>query len=345
LSTNKKRRRNDMPQKKPRVIPSDYIPGIESYSEKIDGKEYLITNDAMYTFYRRTRGEFSPFFLALRDEKKLLGCRCSQCGVVRVPPFLTHCPDCNFTPTELIEIEQVGLMNSTPPITYFATSLFQHMAPYGRGRVLFKGADTAMSVLLYTTTGILVPGIINKGTEVKLVFKDDRVGAVTDIFCVPVSELEQEQIEKRGLQESEIDWESPVEPLLPDATDKDRLFYRETLDQTKSIIERMNGNERARKDIAGWKRDILVKTKGGQYSILIDDGNIRIEEKRVASPDFVMVSEDPGTLLDGLSYRGALTDSVISKRLWISKNMEFNTIFKLDRMARSVARSKKGPGG
>jgi hypothetical protein len=55
-----------------------------------------------------------------------------------------------------------------------------------------------------------------------------------------------------------------------------------------------------------------------------------------------MVCEDPRTLLDGLAYRGAITDSVINKKLWISKNMEFNTIFKLDRMARSVARSKKG---
>jgi uncharacterized OB-fold protein len=339
---NRKRRKDPMPQKETRVIPSDYIPQIESYSEKIDGKDYLITNDAMYTFYRRTRGEFSPFFLALRDEKILLGCRCSQCGIVRVPPFLTHCPDCNFAPTELIEIEQVGVMNSTPPITYFATSLFQHMAPYGRGRVIFGGADTAMSVLLYTTTGILVPGIIRRGTEVKLVFKDDRVGAVTDVFCVPTSELAQEQMEKKGLQESEIDWESPVEPVLPDTTDKDRVLYREALHEMKSVIEEMNRNERARKDIAGWKRHILVKTKGGQFSILIDDGNIGVVEVEVASPDFVIVSEDPRTLLDGLSYRGAITDSVISKKLWISKNMEFSTIFKLDRMARSVARSKKG---
>jgi len=54
-----------------------------------------------------------------------------------------------------------------------------------------------------------------------------------------------------------------------------------------------------------------------------------------------MVSENPKTLLDGLAYRGAITDSVINKKLWISKNMEFTTIFKLDRMARSVARSRK----
>ncbi|MCJ7774803.1 MAG: zinc ribbon domain-containing protein [Desulfobulbaceae bacterium] len=326
---------------KKRVIPTEYIPEVGSHIETIDDQDYLITNDAMYTFYQRTKGEFSQFFLSLRDEKKLLGCKCSKCGLVRVPPFLTHCPDCDFAPTELIEVEQVGVMNSTPPITYFATSLFQHMAPYGRGRVIFNGADTAMSVLLYTTTGILVPGIITKGTEVKLIFKDNRIGEMTDVFCVPTTELTQEQVNKKGLQESEIDWESPVEPELPEVSDKDVADYNAALKEIKSIIEEMNANERARKDIAGWKRDILIKTMGGRFTISIDDGNIELEERELTSPDFVMVCENPRTLLDGLAYRGAITDSVINKKLWISKNMEFNTIFKLDRMARSVARSKK----
>jgi uncharacterized OB-fold protein len=332
---------NKMSGNKEKVIPSEYIPEVGSHVEAIDGQDYLITNDAMYTFYQRTKGELSPFFLSMRDDKKLLGCKCSKCGLVRVPPFLTCCPDCNFAPTELIEVEQVGVMNSTPPITYFATSLFQHMAPYGRGRVIFKGADTALSVILYTTTGILVPGIITKGTEVKLIFKDNRIGEMTDVFCVPTTELTQEQVNKKGLQESEIDWESPVEPELPKVSDKDVAVYRAALEEMRSIIAEMNANERARKDIAGWKRDILIKTMGGRFAIRIDDGNIELEEKVLVSPDFVMVCENPRTLLDGLAYRGAITDSVINKKLWISKNMEFNTIFKLDRMARSIVRSKK----
>jgi uncharacterized OB-fold protein/putative sterol carrier protein len=331
-----------MSTQKEKVIPEKYIPDVGSHIETIEGKDYLITNDAMYTFFRRTKGEFSPFFLGLRDQKRLLGCKCTKCGLVRVPPFLTHCPDCNFAPTEQVEVEQVGIMNSTPPITYFATSLFQHMAPYGRGRVIFNGADTAMSVILYTTTGILVPGIINKGTEVKLVFRDKRNGEMSDVFCVPTAELTKEQIEKKGLQESEINWESPVEPELARASDPDIADYEKALAEMKSIISEMNVNERAKKDIAGWKRNIQVKTRGGRFAIIIDDGNIKLEERDLSSPDFVMVSEDPRTLLDGLAYRGAITDSIINKKLWISRNMEFNTIFKLDRMARSVARSKKG---
>ena len=326
---------------KKKVIDEQYIPDVGSHIETIDGKEYLITNDAMYTFYRRTKGELSPFFLALKNEKRLLGCRCTTCGMVRVPPFLTHCPDCNFAPTELVEVGQVGIMNTTPPITYFATSLFQHMAPYGRGRVIFKGADTAISVNLYTTTGILVPGIVKKGTEVKLVSRDERIGEMTDVFCIPTAELTQEEIHKEGLQESEINWETPQEPSLPPASEEDMARYTKAMDEMKGLIEDMNGNESARKAIAGWKRDIQVRTRGGQFAILIDDGDIRMEERIVSSPDFIMVCDDITTLLDGLAYRGAITDSIINKKIWISKNMEFNTIFKLDRMARFLVRSKK----
>jgi uncharacterized OB-fold protein/putative sterol carrier protein len=324
-----------------KVIPSHYIPDVGSQIRTIEGEDYLVTNDAMYTFYQRSKGELSRFFLSLRDEKILLGCKCSQCGLVRCPPFLTHCPDCNFAPTELLEIDQVGLMNSTPPITYFATSLFQHMAPYGRGRVIFRGADTAMSMNLYTTTGILVPGMIKKGTEVKLVFRDERVGEVTDVFCVPTAELTQEQIVKKGLLETEIDWEKPVEPELPPSSPDDVALFNQIVTEVASIIDEMNRNERARKDIAGWKRKIGVKTRGGRFAIIIDDGNIRLEAKEPQAADFVMVCDDPQALLDGLAYKGALTDAVIEKRLWISKNIEFMTIFKLDRMARSVARSRK----
>lgn len=324
-----------------KVIPSEYIPDVSCKTVTIAGKDYLVVNDAMFTFYRRSMGELSQFFLALRDEKKVLGCKCTKCGIVRVPPFMTRCPDCNFAPTELVEVEQVGVMNSTPPITYFATSMFQHMAPFGRGRVILRGADTALSIIVYTTTGILVPGLVTKGTEVKIVFRDNRIGEIIDIFCVPTSELDKEQIARKGLQESEIDWTAAVEPGLPVADENDVATYKDALKAMQDIVVQMNETERARKDTAGWKRSIQVKTTGGQFAIEIDDGNIRIEEKVLEAPDFVMVCKDPKVLLEGLAYKGSLTDAVIMKRLWISENMEFTTIFKLDRTARSLARASK----
>jgi uncharacterized OB-fold protein len=324
-----------------KLIPDEYIPDSGSRTIDVGGTAYLEVNDTMFTFYRRTMGELSHFFLALRDEKKVLGCRCTSCGLVRVPPFMTRCPDCDFAPTELLEVEQVGVMDNTPPITYFATSMFQHRAPFGRGRLTLGRADTAMSVVVYTTTGILVPGIVRKGTQMKVVFRDSRVGAISDVFCVPASELSGEQVARKGLQESEIDWGAATEPRLPAADEGATSAYRGALRELQDIAAQMNETERARKDIAGWRRSILVKATGGQFALEIDDGTVRVEEKEVPTPDFVMVCEDLNTLVDGLAYRGALTDSVISGKLWISKNMEFTTIFKLDRMARSLARAKK----
>lgn len=324
-----------------KLIDDKFIPEASSRVDVIDGKQYLVANDVMYTFYRRTKGEFSPFFLALRDKKTLLGCRCGKCNLIRVPPFLTHCPDCNFCPTELIEIGQIGTMLHTPPITYFATSLFQHMAPYGRGRVVLQGADTALSINVYTTKGILRPNTVKKGTEVKVVFKDDRIGEMTDVFCVPTTELTKKQNSTVGLQESGIDWESPAEPLLPPISESESPHYKKAKEEIRDLLAQMNRSEPARKAIVGWKRTIRVKTQQGEFAIRIDDGNITLADKLPAAIDFAMVCSDIRALADGLAYRGALTDSVINGSIWISKNLEFNTIFKLDRMARFLARSKK----
>jgi hypothetical protein len=103
----------------------------------------------------------------------------------------------------------------------------------------------------------------------------------------------------------------------------------------------MSRSGRARSAILGWKRTIAVRTKAGEFALIIDDGNFEVVEKRLRAPDFVMACEDPRTLLGGLRYQGAITDAVILKKIWIDKNIEFNTIFKLDRLARSLAREKK----
>ncbi|MCX6008550.1 MAG: zinc ribbon domain-containing protein [Chloroflexi bacterium] len=330
-----------MSEKRRKIIPDEFIPEVRSRVITIDNQDYLLQNDAMFTFYERSIGELSPFFLAIKNERKILGCKCSKCGIVRVPPMVTHCPDCEFAPTKLVEVGQVGRMNTTPPITYFATSLFLDKAPFGRGRVILKGADTALSVMLYTTTGILVPGLITKGTEVKVIFRDEREGQISDIYCVPTSELTPQQVAKKGLQESELNWEAPKEPQFSKPTDKDMANYRQCLKEMQALAVKMSQSKRARKAIEGWKRNIAVKTKAGEFAMYINNGDFRIEDKKLASPDFVMACEDPRTLLDGLMYKGAITDSVIMKRLWISKNLEFNTIFKLDRLARFLVMEQK----
>lgn len=324
-----------------KVIPQEAIPDEGGFTVSIEGKDYLVMNDAMFTFYQRSMGEFSEFFLALRDEKKILGCRCTRCGIVRVPPFALRCPECNFAPTEIIEVADRGKMISTPPITYFANSLFQKQVPFGRGRIVLEGADTAMSINCYTTRGILVPGLINKDTEMKVIFQDERIGDITDIFCVPAAELTAEQLAKKGLLSSEIDWERAVEPGLPEETEENRARFESGMRKLESLVAELKECARAGQDIADWFRDILVKSTGGSFGLKIADGDLSILAEAPAHPDFVIVCPDLEVLLAGLGYRGSLTQAIMKRDLWISKNSEFTTIFKLERMARSLARSKK----
>lgn len=326
---------------KKKIIPGAAIPPEEGRTLTIDGKDYLELNDAMHTFYRRTMGEHSPFFFAIRDEKKIIGAKCTECGIVRVPPMADYCADCNFAVTEAIDVADTGKMLSTPPITYFAHSLFQEQVPFGRGRVILDGADTALSINVYTTTGILVPGIFHKGTKIKLVFRDKRVGRVSDIFGLPASELSEEQLATPGLQEKQIDWEAVVEPKMPKATAKAKSAFEKALKAMQQVVADLNGCERAKKDIAGWKRTILVKTPGGNCTITIDDGDLTIKKGGTTRQDFVMVAKKPNTILNGLAYKGSLTEAIMMADLWISKNIEFMTVFKLERMARSLARSRK----
>ncbi|MHB1159794.1 MAG: hypothetical protein ACYC3V_05615 [Chloroflexota bacterium] len=327
-----------MPKK---LIPDEAIPEQGGQVVRIEEQDYLVLNDAMFTFYKRSMGELSPFFLGLRDDRRILGARCHSCGIVRVPPYATRCPDCDFAPTELLQVGDVGRMLSTPPITYFANALFQQQVPFGRGRVVLEGAHTALSVNVYTTKRILVPGLIKKDTEMKVVFRNDRVGVISDVFCVPTSELTPEQVAKHGLLESEVDWESAVEPALPEATERDRLAFQENLARLQGLAEQSNDCERARRDVANWHRRIEVKSRGGELGLEISDGSLLVSEGMMASPDFTVVCDDLSVLVKGLAYQGSLTQAIIARDLWISKNAEFTTLFKLERVARSLARSRK----
>ena len=83
-----------------RVIPEHMNPSLESELVEREGVSYLQSNESMFTFYKRTKGELSKYFLGLRDDKKIWGMKCSKCSAIRVPPFEQMCPDCDFAEME-----------------------------------------------------------------------------------------------------------------------------------------------------------------------------------------------------------------------------------------------------
>ena len=326
----------------PRVIPEHFNPPVASEVVEVEGKPYLQSNEGMFTFYKRTKGEFSAYFLALRDEFKIFGMRCPECDTVRVPPFALMCPDCEFAAMEMVEMPDRGVMNSTPPITYFAHSLFQSWVPFGRGRVVLEGADTALPIHVYTTRGVLTPFIFEKGTPVKVVFRDERLGKPTDIFAVPMGELTPEQQEKSPLLESDLDFSEPPEPELGEADDEEREAFGQAVAMLGELAQGIEKSPRARHNLAGWQRQIEVKAPAGRLRLKIDDGRLEVAEGDPPGPaDFVMQCRESRLLVDWMTFKEALTNAIITGRLWISVNREFTTIFKLDRLPRSVRRDRQ----
>lgn len=178
-----------MPEEKELVIPLEMQPpvGMEEITGA-DNKTYLVKNEAMFTAYKHSRGEFSEFFIALRNSRKILGNRCPSCHQIICPPFETRCPQCNFVEMQPEEMKDVGVMAASPIIAFFAPARFKDQVPYGEGYVFLedkegKEADTAIKVRVRSTRGMIKPGIFKKDTKVKIVFANERNGEMLDIFA------------------------------------------------------------------------------------------------------------------------------------------------------------------
>ena len=102
------------------VIPAAMLPMAGITEVKTADGTYLQRNDVWFTAMKHSQGEFSHFFLALRDEGKVVGNRCPQCKQLIVPPFMTRCPTCNFVEMKKEYLKDTGVMCASPVITVFA---------------------------------------------------------------------------------------------------------------------------------------------------------------------------------------------------------------------------------
>ena len=53
-----------------------------------------------------------------------------------------------------------------------------------------------------------------------------------------------------------------------------------------------------------------------------------------------MVVLENDVLVSWINLKGSLTNSIIAGSLWIDRNDEFITVFKLDRLPRSISRTQ-----
>jgi uncharacterized OB-fold protein len=313
-----------------------------------DGKIYLLRNDAMFTGMRHSQGEFSDFFIAIRDRCKIFGKRCPCCKQIIIPPFMDKCPKpkCNFAQMTDEQVLDIGVMAASPVITLFAPSRFKSEVPFANGYVFLRAkdgkyTDTAIKLRTRTTTGSMRPAVYYKNTPVKVVFCRERRGEILDVFIVPQKELTKEQIAKTTLLEDELDWHKNTlaDMQITKAGMDDLLELREELYRFAELVKQ---SPRAVKDLAGWDRTTNFVTLGGKTGFHIADG--KFIPGQFADADFEIAVQETTKLIAWFkaatgkhSASHPLTDFIMEGTLVLSKS-EIETIVRLDRIPRSLRR-------
>lgn len=338
----------------PAMMPSEGMTEVRGKDEN----KYLLKNDVMFTAVQHSRGEFSDFFLALRDECRIFGHRCPKCLHIIIPPFMEFCEHCNFVSMQKEDVKDIGIMSSSAVITIFAPSRFKDQVPFGTGRVYLMTnreehngiTNTAMMVRVRTTKGLIKPDIFNRGTLVKIVFADKRTGEMTDIFAVPTSELSAEQKAKSPLMESDLEWDKleyhreeytrSYAERVGSAVEASSLF--------RVLSEKVSKSPRATKDLSNWSRLVRIIVEGIDVFLDTDNGVLEIYGYRPVHKTEHLTIDVPDAkvillwLEDALRKEGelrspALTDLVLEGNIRLSKN-ELEVITRLDRLPRSLRR-------
>ncbi len=325
------------------IIPDQMVPKKKIQEVKgSDGNDYLLRNEVMFTAYQHSAGEFSEFFITLRNQCKILGKRCPTCNQLLCPPFEKKCQICNFeVEMQSEEMADIGTMAASPVIVFFAPARFKDQVPFGIGYVFLEDkdgheADTAIMVRVRTTHGMIKPGIFKKGTKVKVVFRNERQGEMLDVFVVPQCELTPEQIQKTPLLENDISWDASKEPSFAEPSEDKILTFRQVLEGFDNLSLRVKESKRAQADLANWMRTVKIKTGGGTFGFKIDNGKLEMLKDEF-QPDLVLAIDDPSLILAWLERGAALTNLVMEGTLWVSKS-ELETITRLDRIPRSLRR-------
>jgi len=332
------------------VIPHEAIPEVMSrVTVSPEDKVVCVERtEPMFTTYWASAGELSPFFLAVMKEKKIMGARCPKCKLVICPPYMTRCPVCQKEDYSLVDMEvgiempQVGYMLGTPPITVFASARFARYAPFGRGRVILGESQSALPIQVFTTTGFLKPGIFKAGTKVKIIFRKQRMGFSTDYFAVPLDEVPEKFRDKNGVEETALKWKS-LEISDPQVTDAYKKQFPKTLQAISKFVGTIPKSPRAQRDLAKWTRKIQVKTGGGKFGLFLDKQRIKLVKEKISRPDLVVVVEDPAHIV-GWTNGDSMVNMIRMGFAGMSNLQDMETIFKLDRLHRSIRRDAEERG-
>jgi 3-hydroxybutyryl-CoA dehydratase len=118
----------------------------------------------------------SRFLIALRDEKKILGVRCPECGKVYVPPRLTCEKHVTTRLTEWVPLPGTGEVTAFTVVRH--PEPYQPVEPpYILALIKLDGADSALA---HIVRGV-APSEMRLGLRVKAVFAKATTSTILDI--------------------------------------------------------------------------------------------------------------------------------------------------------------------
>lgn len=162
-------------------IPIEFLK--RDFADELSGKvpmdQPLEIPDKMEVVYKYSYGGQSRFFREIRENKRIYGGKCPQCGKVYCPPR-AHCSLC-YQPTEWVPLTGTGMIK-TFTVQYLSTSAFIKKVPFICAYVQLDGTD----FLLMANMEVDDVARIKVGTRVKAVFREERQGTITDFYFEPM---------------------------------------------------------------------------------------------------------------------------------------------------------------
>jgi uncharacterized protein len=157
--------------------------------EKVTENELLVHDVHWDIDYKVRLGQaWSRFLVSLRDDKVILGARCTQCDRLYVPTQ-AYCESC---------FERIETWEEVPPTgTIQAATIARHAfvggppAPYAVAAIALDGAD---SLFIHLVAGVDLTDEtsarekLRSGTRVSAVWAENRTGSIRDIdYFAPTS--------------------------------------------------------------------------------------------------------------------------------------------------------------
>lgn len=138
--------------------------------------EYLMAERDFDSIFTYTAGRIrSKFLTELRDNKNIVGTKCSDCNIVYVPAKST-CIKCFASLDNFVDVNKSGIL-TTYSVIHRSQEIYPMESPFILGVIKLDGADTG---LVHFVSEVSTEEV-KIGMELEAVFREDRKGSISDI--------------------------------------------------------------------------------------------------------------------------------------------------------------------